>query len=449
MSAITRASRRELLRGMMGGGAVSVALPLLDCFLNENGTALAATGAPLPVRFGTWFWGCGLNPGRWVPKKLGAGYDTPAEIAVLAPYRDKVNVYSGFKVMTDGKPAVVHYSGSMGILTGSAPKGPLQVSGPTMDTLIADHIGSRTRFRSLEVSAMGNPRDSNSKRSSSIVNPAEISPLNLYTRLFGDGFKDPNAAEFTPDPDVMVRQSVLSAVKDARTSLIQNVGAADKARLDQYFTSVRQLEQQLDLQLRQPEPLEACAVPKAAPQDGPIGVDHTKVTYTHKLFAQLLAQAIACDQTRVINVIFSDAASRLLKAGDSLNHHNLTHEEPIDQTLGYQPRATFFVDRIMEGLGTMVKTLDSIPEAGGTVLDHMILLAHSECSFAKIHSLETIPMFTIGGGAGRLKTGLHIAANAEPVSRVGLTLQQALGLSLHSFGTESMESSKTITEILV
>ena len=63
-------SRRTVLRGMLGGAAVSVGLPLLDCFLNGNGTALAQ-GAPLPVRFGTWFWGCGMNPDRWVPSDGG------------------------------------------------------------------------------------------------------------------------------------------------------------------------------------------------------------------------------------------------------------------------------------------------------------------------------------------------------------------------------------------
>ena len=66
--------RRSLLRGMMGGAAVSVGLPFLDCFLNTNGTALAS-GAPLPVRFGTWFWGLGVTEDRWKPTKTGAGYD--------------------------------------------------------------------------------------------------------------------------------------------------------------------------------------------------------------------------------------------------------------------------------------------------------------------------------------------------------------------------------------
>ena len=74
------ASRRRVLRGMLGGGAISVGMPLLDCFLDTNGTALA-DGAPLPVRFGTWFWGCGLTPGRWEPKTLGANYEMAPELS--------------------------------------------------------------------------------------------------------------------------------------------------------------------------------------------------------------------------------------------------------------------------------------------------------------------------------------------------------------------------------
>ena len=80
-------NRRRVLRGMLGGSAVSVALPFLDCFLNNNGTALA-DGTPLPVRFSTWTWGLGMNKNIFVPKKVGKGFDLPEEIEMLAPVRD-------------------------------------------------------------------------------------------------------------------------------------------------------------------------------------------------------------------------------------------------------------------------------------------------------------------------------------------------------------------------
>jgi hypothetical protein len=447
MNIIRQATRRTILRGMLGGAAVSVALPFLDCFLNANGTALAATGAPLPVRFGTWFWGCGLNPGRWIPQNTGLNYDMPAEIKVLAPFKDRLSVFSGFRAVTDGKQAVVHYSGQMSILTGSAPKSIDTVEAPTIDTIVADSIGSRTRFRSLEVAATGSPRDSNSRRSSSMINPAEVSPAALYVRLFGPDFRDPNAADFVPDPHVMVRQSVLSAVEDQRTAILKQVGAADRVRLDQYFTSVREVEQQLALQLEKPAPLEACAIPKSNGETK-TGAEIEYATANHKLMAQLLAQAIACDQTKVFNVTFADATSSLRKAGSTVTHHQLTHEEPIDDKLGYQPEATFFVSRIMDGLAVMLGALDSIREGDSTLLDHTLLLAHSETGFAKIHSLDNIPMMIAGRAGGRIRTGIHVAGNGDPVSRVGLTIQQALGLPVSSWGSGSMQTSKTISEIM-
>ena len=442
-----RFTRRTALRGMLGGGMVSVALPFLDCFLDVNGTALAATGAQLPVRFGTWFWGCGLTPGRWIPSKTGAGYDMPPELKPLAAFRDRLTICSGFKANTDGKGAVPHYTGTMSILTGGAPKGQGLVDFPTLDTTIADAIGADTRFRSLELTATGNPRDSNSRRSSAVINAAEPSPAAFYARLFGPDFKDPNAADFVPDPKVMVRRSALSAIKDQRDALLAEVGMADRVRLDQYFTSIRQLEQQLDIQLQKPAPLEACKVP-SSPAVTKTGTQIDDAITNHKLLAQLLAQALACNQTKVFNMVFADAGSSLRKAGSTVTHHQLTHEEPIDEKTGCQPEATFFVERIVEGLQTMLVTLDGVKEGDGTLLDRTLVFAHSECSFAKIHSLETIPMLIAGGAGGKIKTGQHIAGNGDPVTRVGLTVQQVMGVPMSSWGAGSMQTSKSIPELM-
>src|SRR4051794_39216771 len=87
--------RRRVLRGILNGGVVSVGLPLLNCFLNDSGTAYAS-GDPLPLRFGTWFWGLGMNSKIFVPKTVGARYDLPEELQALEPVRDQVNVYTNF-----------------------------------------------------------------------------------------------------------------------------------------------------------------------------------------------------------------------------------------------------------------------------------------------------------------------------------------------------------------
>jgi hypothetical protein len=435
---------------MMGGAAVTVGLPFLDCFLDANGTALAAGGAPLPVCFGTWFYGCGLNPGRWEPKTVGANYEFGIELQSLDAFKHKLNVYSQMSALLDGRPRGAHTVGPAVIMQGTTPP-TLEHSfnsEPSIDAVIADAIGSRSRFRSLEVSCTGSPVSTHSKRAGTAMNPSEISPLALYTRVFGAEFKDPNAASFIPDPAVMARRSVLSAVAGQTQRLMSQVGAADRAHLDQYFTSLRELEQQLDLQLQKPAPLAACSVP-ARPDDTHIGTEVADVRGNHRLFAKLLAHTLACDQTRVFNVMLTDGLSQLRFAGEANTQHLFTHEDPIDEKLGYQPNVVRFVPTVLENLNVLLTELDAIREGDRTLLDRMLVLAYTDSGYAKNHTTDNIPMLTAGSAAGRIKTGIHFAApKGDPVTRLSLTVQQALGLPVASFGTESNKTSKTITEVM-
>src|SRR5437763_488779 len=114
-------SRRWMLRSALTGAGVVVGLPLLDCFLDGNGTALAS-GAPVPVRFGTWHWGLGVNPDRFYPKKIGAGYDVQAEFKPLEPYKDQITVLSGFNAMLDGRPNLPHQAALWTLRSGTAPE---------------------------------------------------------------------------------------------------------------------------------------------------------------------------------------------------------------------------------------------------------------------------------------------------------------------------------------
>ena len=444
MSGITR---RGALKGMLGGAAVTVGLPFLDCFLDTNGTALAS-GGRLPLRFGTWFWGCGMTPDRFVPKKLGAGYDIPPELEPMAAFKDQTVVLTGFKAMLDGRSNYPHSCGNIAVRTGSAPDKPDDFVDPTIDILVGDVIGTSTRFRSLEVTATGDPRHSYSSRSAGARNPSEVSPVALYARIFGPEFQDPNAADFKPDPRVMLRKSVLSAVAEHRTRFLGSLGAADKARLDQYFTSLRQLEQQLDLQLQKPPPAEACMVPKS-PKDTAVGTEVGQAAANHALMADLIAMAVACNQTRIFNVVFSDSASSLRKEGSSTTHHQLTHEEQVDAKLGYQPQATWFVEQSMMAWGNFVRALAAVREGDGTLLDNMLVMAHSDTQFAKTHSVDGIPVMLLGKAGGRIRTGLHIDGNGDPISRIGLTVQQIMGVPADRWGSGSMQTSKSISEILV
>ncbi len=453
MVLIRKLNRRTALRGMLGGTAVSVGVPLLDCFLNANGTALAASGEPLPVCFGTWFWGLSFTPGRWEPKTVGPNFEMNVELEALTPFKKKMNIFSGMKAFLDGQAAQPHSSGTQAILTGTVRPGQGlnpqlggQGSAPSIDSLIADTIGTQTRFRSLEVVCDGTSA-SYSSRGGLVSNPSERSPLALYTRIFGADFKDPNAADFKPDSAVMVRKSVLSMIKDERESFAKNLGASDRARMDEYFTSLRQLERQLDLELQKPAPLPACSIPSVI-EDAAIGPVIDDVVANHKLFAGLLAHALACGQTRVVNVAFTGASPNTRKANSAMTSHLYTHEEPVDATLGYQPNVVHFNLKTVEGIADMIAALDSIKEGDGTLLDRMLLFITTDGGFAKYHSLENIPMLTAGTAGGRLKTGMHFAAHGDPGTRVGLTIQQVMGVPTETWGTKSNQTSKSISDVM-
>jgi hypothetical protein len=441
--------RRTVLRGVLQGTAVTVALPLLDIFLDGNGTAYAATGAPLSLCFGTWHWMLGLAPGFWEPETTGANYELKDHLAALRPIKSKINIYTGMHVFLDGKVNQNHYSGAQGQMTGMVSKNGSDYT-TSIDTIIGDHIGQRRRFRSLTVSCDGNRRATWSSRGENGMNPAEISPLALYTRIFGPEFVDPNSANFTPDPKVMVRESVLSAVADERRELMGQVSAADRARLDEYFTSVREIEQKFAAELERPAPLPACSIPKIDMTES-LGTHVEQVRHTQRQFATLFAHALACGQTQIVNLSIcggGGGSNSLSTPGDKKVHHSLTHEEPIDPALGYQPKCKQYAEASMSFFTEFVQILDGIKEGDGTLLDRTALFGFTDHGDARVHSMQRYPIFTAGHAGGRMKTGLHVKADGDSATRVGFTLLRAFGVPNSSFGTESNETSRPFTEVL-
>lgn len=444
---MTDFTRRRVLRGMFNGTAVAVSLPLLNCFLNDNGTALAS-GAPIPQRFGTWSWGLGMSKSIFVPTKTGRDFDLPEEIAMFAPIRDKMNLYTNYNAFRDAAPNLCHTTGWVILRSGSAPLNQNAKPGETIDVTVAKKIGTATRFPMLTVTATGDPRDSQSYESATSVNNAEGSPLALYSSLFGADYQDPNAKDFTPSPNILVRKSVLSTVSEDATRLMNQVGAEDKARIDQYFTNLRELERQLDRQMEKPEPREACVRAKLPPELA-TGVDHQLVGQRHRLFTDLLVMAVACDQTRVFNATYSKSFSSTTKTGYEKPHHTASHEEPMDAKLGYQPMVSWFLRRGFEEWVYFVEAFSKVKEGDGTLLDNMLIYASTDQSFAKIHSIDGLPMFSAGNAGGRIKTGLHIDGGGTPGTRLGYTLMKTLGVDVPSWGTQSNNTSKEIGEILV
>lgn len=439
-------SRRRVLRGMLNGGAVSVALPFLDCFLDQNGAAFAGTGAALPVRFGTWFWGMGMNPSIFIPKKIGPDYDLPEEIQALKDVKQHINILTNYRVLTDGRANICHYTGQVAVRCGQAPNGRGDVPNESLDITISDYIGAASRFRSLQLAATGRPRDSYSFRNANAINASEGSAVKFYQTIFGPDFQDPNAPAFTPSPQIMAHKSVLSAVLEQYGDMKSKIGASDRERMDQYFTSVRELEGRLALQLQKPPPAEACSVPKATGGEPMMSDDWQTVSDRHKVMKDILVWAIACNQTKVFNVFY--AGGETTKVGVPSTHHITTHEELIDQKLGYQPTTSWFTRRLMESYADFVQTFASIKEGDGTLLDRMLIFAHSDQELAKIHSVNGIPMLTAGSAGGRIKTGIHVDGRGEAASLGGFTMLKAMGLTTGDWGKGSMKVQEPISEIM-
>ena len=445
-------NRRSFLRGMLSGTAVCVGLPILDRFLNFNGSAFA-DGTKLPVRFGTYFWGLGLTDTptggtRWVPSKTGHGYEIMPELESLKPVKDKVSVFSGFRAIGDGRANLVHWSGHASILSGIAPAASGRFDGPSFDTKIADAIGGATRFKVIDIDAsMSRQPISYSTRTGNGFATPETTPLALYTRLFGAGFQDPNSDDWKPDPSIMLRQSVLSAVKDQRQALMAGVGKEDQIKLDQYFTSVRDMENQLEVQLQKPERCETCVVP-GAPKEMPRSASVDTVRANTSAMAKLLGMGLACNQTRVFNFVHTSGTSETYLAGQSKIYHQITHDEPTDAKLGYQPETSKLAGLVMQAFGDFLVELEAIKEGEKTLLDNSLVFAFSDTGYAKIHSIENIPMFLAGGAAGRHKAGRHIHTTGESVTRVSLTAMRLVGAPVGEFGSASMTTARPITEVI-
>jgi len=432
---------------MVAGSAVTVGLPFLEVFLNTHGTALAS-GLPIPRRFGTWFWGLGMNKQVFVPSKVGSDFDLPIEIAPLAGVRKHINIFTNFNTTTDGRPNLCHYTGWVVLRNGTAPSDRQDLVGPSVDVLVADAIGRGTPFRQIDVNATGDGRDTHSFRGRNAFNVPETSPVAFYQRIFGPQFQDPNSPTFTPNPKLMAERSVLSGVMDESAKLKRILGSDDRARLDQYYSGLRDMENQLTYFLQKPEPRPACSAPGAIASDPPLGLDAELVADRHKLMTRILVMAIACDQTRVFNMTYSNSFAATVKQGYEKSHHTETHEELVDPALGYQPLVHWYTRKSMEAWAYFVEQLASFPEGDGTLLDNSLVYAHSDQSFAKVHSLEGIPMFTAGSAGGRIKTGIHVDGKLTPGTRLPFTLQRVMDIDIDAWGTGANRATTDITEIM-
>lgn len=424
-------SRRLLLRGLLGGSAVAIGLPALEAFLSSNGDALA-DGSGFPSRFAWWFFGNGVHTGSWVPAGNGPEWELSPQLAPLAKVKSEVSVVSGLRV--DLPNAIPHGSGPAGVLYG----GPLLsvgdsfdssvFGGPTLDQVVAQAYGDATRFRSLEA-GVERTTATLSYSAPGAANPPETSPFAMYQRIFGAGFVEPGTSPII-DPRVALRRSVLDAVGDDAKSLQKRVSASDRIRLEQHYDGIRALEQQLAKLEQDPPNLASCKKPASPESDYPDQDGRPQMSAIHRVMADMLTMALACDATRACSLLFSKPVSNILYPGAPSGHHQLTHDEP-----GLQPEVNKIILQIISEFAYFIERLRSVQEGDGTLLDHMVLLGFSDCSFGKSHAIDNYPLLVAGGGNGALKKGIHYHAPApESASKLGFTLLRALGIPVTSFG---------------
>ncbi len=436
--------RRMLLRGLLGGAAISVGLPPLEAMFNATGTAYA-DGTLLPRRFGLFYWGNGNLPQLWNPANTGSGADWQLsdQLSPLAAVKPYVTVVSGMEVRVPRSEP--HMSGAAGILSAIElhREGENDTfAGPSIDQVIAQGVGDDTRFRSLEFGAEA--KSGLSFNGPNSKNPPETSPIAFFERVFGEGFRAPGD-DSEPDPRIALRRSVLDAVMDDATRLRTRVGAADKARLDQHFEGIRELELRLARLEEDPPDLAACAVPDTPDAAYPDIDGRPQVSAKNRAMCDVLAMALACDQTRVFSNFLTYPVNNTLFPAASNGHHNLTHDEPGDQ-----PEVNAIVKQIIGEYAYLVERLASIEEADGTLLDNAVVFATSDVSLGRTHDLSDFPIVYAGSACGRLKTDMHYRSDtAENATKVLLSFIRAMDITVASFGEGDAQASDGLGDIEV
>ena len=438
-------SRRTLLRGALYGAAVSIALPPLEAMMGVGNRALAADQI-FPKRFVLFFWGNGTLPEQWIPggmenPSLGADWTPSDQLAPLAHLREDITILSGYEVKAQNLSA--HFSGPCGLLSGF----PAKLEGedksfttPSLDQLIANELGGETPYRSIEAAVQ--PGASGlSFVGTDLKNPPISDPAQLFQTLFGEEFVAPGENQ-APDPKLGVRRSILDAVMEDMNRVMKEVGAADKIRLDQHLSTVRDIELRLQRMEEDPPNYEACSRPdkSVTPPDldgRPDMQGRARVT------SDLLTMAMACDLTRVSSLYHSDPLCDVLWPEMTAGHHQLTHDE-----VGEQPQVNQIIIQTMEDLAYLIEAMKAVPEGDGTLLDNTVLLATSDCSYGKTHQIDEFPIVLAGRGGGALKTGFHHRTESRAnASMVSLGVMRAMGMNQASFGAEDAYTESSLSEI--
>lgn len=428
--------RRTLLQG---AGAV-VSLPFLDAMV----PALRGAASKPTPRFSAVYCGNGANMFEWTPAAEGVGFEFSPTLKPLEPYRDQTLVLTGLDnhpASDQGDSGGQHPRAAPGFMSCEHPKqteGADVRCGTTVDQVIAEKICRDTKLPSLEVTVDRNDvvgacdhgyacayMNSMSWKTPTTPLPAESNPRFVFERMFGIGATaEERAARVEED------RSILDGLTADISRLQGRLGANDRNKLNEYFDSVRDVEQRIAKG-------EATNSDFAVPQQ-PAGVPETFREYA-ELLMDLQVLAFQADVTRVTSFMMArENINRaypeigLAEAHHAISHHGNNPEKMKD----YAKLNTYHVDT----LAYFIKKLKESPDGDGTLLDHTAVLFGSGFSDGNVHNNYNVPVVVVGGKSQGLKGNQHLKyAKGTPLANLMLALMDRYDVLADRFGNSTGE----------
>jgi hypothetical protein len=412
-------NRRTMLRTT----GVALGLPLLECMLPFKRTVSASgklDASPSDIRRMVAICApLGIHTPHLFPEIAGADYQATPYLEPLQPLRDKFTVISGLMHPdVDGGHAA-----EKSFLTGAAHPGqPSFQNTVSVDQLAAEQIGHKTRFGSLTLSA---GQSSLSYSRSGVQIPAESRPSRLFAKLFLEGTEEEKATNIRRIED---GQSVMDLVREQTGQLIRSAGKQDNQTLDQYFTSVRELEERLTQAAewaKRPKP----QVDRKPPED--IN-DQADLSGRLSLMYDMIFLALQTDSTRLITLHGPGGAEVVDLQGVDDGWHNLSHH---GRDPGKIEMLSIIEKEEFRLFGELLQKLNNVQEGDSTLLDQTAILLGSNLGNASGHNNSNLPIIAAGG---HFKHGQHLAFDPEnppPLCNLMVNFLQHLGLEVDQFSS--------------
>jgi hypothetical protein len=359
----------------------------------------------------------GFYPGDFFPEETGRDYALSPHLELLSQYRDDFTVISGLAGISGGHQAID------GFLTGVPGAGQPGIrNGVSVDQFAAERIGGATRFSSLALSGEG--LGLSWTRTGARV-PAHNSPSRLFAEMFLDGQDHEVQAQLRNLED---HRSILDDVRDQARLLRSQLGTDDRGKLDEYLTSIRELEQRLvtdEKWINTPKPKVDVEPPKDIS-------DRSDLIGRTRLLFDLAHLAVQTDSTRLVTIRLAGATSVPPIPGVTKGHHDLSHH---GKDPGKLAQLRLIETECMKVLHDLVAKLKQSDEGDGTLLDRTTVYLGSNLGDASSHSTKNLPILVAGGG---FMHGQHLAfdpQNPPPLCNLYVSMLQRLGIEVDTFNT--------------